>query len=157
MVSRLFARKREPHVATLRDDHHAALLRIVALQPTLAGSVFQRAKQMQRRSRVHVVQATVLPTGDLKRPLGVVREDGRVDPDVLTKELRLFWRAAADDEKLRAAPPDLWKFVAQLRDLLAAENSTEVPHPDDHGVAVGPKRVEPYRATAVVAHFDGGK
>jgi hypothetical protein len=45
---------------------------------------------------------------------------------------RMLGPAVAEDDQLGAPAADLWKRVTQLRDLLAAENSTEVADEGEH-------------------------
>jgi hypothetical protein len=66
-------------------------------------------------------------------------------------------RAVADDHQLRPAGADVVDPVAQLRDVLAAEQSAKVPHEgEDHGV-IPPQAAQPDRPALPVAQLDPGE
>ncbi|HEX5434736.1 MAG TPA: hypothetical protein VFY05_10900, partial [Candidatus Angelobacter sp.] len=65
--------------------------------------------------------------------------------------------AQADGGKAGAALLKLLKVLAQLRDMLRAENSTIVPEKDDHRRRVGPQGTEMHRFAIDVRQGDGGK
>ncbi len=60
--------------------------------------------------------------------------------------LRVRRSAVADDGNARAVSDDIGLHVTQLRNLLLAKQSTEVPHKSDNDWAVGPKVRHRYRA-----------
>lgn len=68
----------------------------------------------------------------------------RVDVDregeffIFDEGLRLMGFSITHDNKLCPALGDLMKFVSQLRDLLAAEESAKVPDENEHRVLVLP-------------------
>ena len=62
---------------------------------------------------------------DAERGIG---EDGRVHVEVLDEPPSLFRGPVADDHQLSASAVNAGDVFAQLRDLLFAEQSAEVPY-----------------------------
>jgi hypothetical protein len=65
---------------------------------------------------------------------------------------RMFGPAVADDDQLGATPADLWKRVAQLRDLLAAEDSPEVADEREHDRLFAPQVSQAHGPSFGVQH-----
>jgi hypothetical protein len=65
--------------------------------------------------------------------------------------------AVADHHDLGAGGADLVPAVAQLRDLLAAEQSAEVADEHEHDRALAPQIAQPNRALVCVAELDSGE
>jgi len=67
---------------------------------------------------------------------------------------RMLLGAVPDDHELRAARADLVEVVAQLRDLLAAEQSAEVADEDEHDRALLPERSESHPLPPPIGELD---
>jgi uncharacterized membrane protein len=57
----------------------------------------------------------------------------------VTEVGRMLRLAIADDDQLGSTPADLRKRIAQLRDLLAAEDSTKVADEGEHDRLLAPE------------------
>ena len=62
--------------------------------------------------------------------------------------------SVANDDQLGAVTPYRWKDVPQLRDLLAAENSSEVADEGEDNRLLLPEIAEAYGGPSRVEHFD---
>lgn len=79
---------------------------------------------------------------EFDRPIGlalVVDQQGEGDAGLFAKVARVADIAQADSDKLGAFLPELLLVLAQLRDMLTAENSTVVTEKDDYCRRVGPQ------------------
>ncbi len=83
-----------------------------------------------------------------------IGKDGRVNVEVLDEPASLFRGAVADDHQLSASAVNAGDVVAQLRDLLFAEESAEVPYERKHHRLLGPKIDDLARLARCVQHFD---
>lgn len=121
------------------DDEHRALHPDVALHHALAEAPTHRPKPGDRRP------GTERRPHSARRPDRGIRRGRRVGVDVHTGRVagaevrRLPGRPAADEGQSRAPGLDLRLRAAQLRGLLAAEESAEVAKPGDHRRPVGPE------------------
>jgi len=138
------------------SEHKAAseLKRILAqlVLPVSGGcSPFPRhgiiaAKKMQDR-------ALLQPHGAIRLPLGIDQK-WEVDSRLLAKNLSIVSVAQAYSGKPRAFTAECFFMAAQLRDVLAAENSSVVAKKDDHRRAVGPERAEAHSLSVGVRQDD---
>ena len=67
---------------------------------------------------------------------------------------RMLWPAVADDDQLGTAAADLCKRVTQLRDLLAAEDSTKVADEGEHDRLLAPEITEANGVAVRIQHAD---
>jgi hypothetical protein len=91
--------------------------------------------------------------GAIRLPLGIDQKRER-DAGLLAKRMRVVSVAQADGGKLRAFVVKGLCVAAQLRDVLAAEDSSVVAKEDDHGGVIGPERAQPDRASCRVWQDD---
>lgn len=77
----------------------------------------------------------------IRLPLAV-NQKGECDSSLLTKDLGVVCVAQANGGQPSPSIAECWFVVAQLRDVLAAEDSSVVPKEGNHCGLVGPKRAE---------------
>jgi len=92
------------------------------------------AEKMKERA-VQQAHGTICP------PLGIDQK-WKSDSSLLAKDLGVVRVAQADGGQLRALIAECLFVVAQLRDVLAAEDSSVVPKEGDHRRPVRPERTE---------------
>ena len=83
-------------------------------------------------------------------PLGI-NQKWECDSSLLTKGLGVVCVAQADGGQPSAFIAECLFLVAQLRDVLAAEDSSVVAKEGDHGRGVGPERAQSDRLSFRVA------
>jgi len=83
-----------------------------------------------------------------------IGEHGRLNVKVLDEPSSLFRGAVADDHQLSAGAVNAGDVVAQLRDLLFAKESAEVPYEREHHRLLRPKIDDLARLARCVKHFD---
>jgi hypothetical protein len=104
------------------------------------------ANKMQERALTQAHGAIRLPLGiDQKR---------ESDSSLLAKNLGVVGVAEADGGEPGAFIPELLFVAAQLRDVLAAEDSSVVAQEDDHRGTVGPERAEAHSLSGGVRQDD---
>ena len=77
----------------------------------------------------------------IRLPLAV-NQKGECDSSLFTKDLGVVCVAQANGGQPSPSIAECWFVVAQLRDVLAAEDSSVVPKEGDHCGVVDPKRAE---------------
>lgn len=114
------------------------LAQLVLMMPRRAGSIaafeIVAAKHMQQVGRAQV--------GDGIGPAVFIDEQRKRDARFLTENARIVAVAQADGGKRSAFLPEGLLVFAQLRDVLAAENSSIVPEKNDHGGLALPQRTQ---------------
>ena len=91
-------------------------------------------------------------------PVGLalrVDEQREGDPGLLAERAGVRGVPEADRRQAGAPRPELGLVVAQLRDVLPAEDSAVVPEEDDDGRRVGPERAQADRLAVRVRQDDG--
>ena len=148
LVDRRVVPRLAAHVAIgqlpVRPDHEdAAELPGVSLDRALARAGAQCAERVPRQARRQDLDATAPQPG---RAIGAqlgIHEQRAVELEVLAKGCGKVRRPVSDDDQLGSASANLVDPVAQLRDLLAAEQSAEVADEDEHDRSLPPERAEP--------------
>lgn len=87
----------------------------------------------------------------------LVNEQGKCDARLLAEQPGIIQVAQSDGGQARTVLMELPLVSAQLRDVLAAEDSTVVPKEGDHRGTIGPERAEPHLVALSVGQDDGGK
>jgi hypothetical protein len=149
---------REPiHVAGAEDEAPAELERILA-QSVLAMARGSRppascriltAKQVEKGSCAKVCGAICLP------PL--VNQEREVDARFFAEKACVVGVAEPNSRQVRASVSKCLRVLAQLRDVLAAEDSTVVSEEDDDRRAFAPQRPEAHLAAFAVGQDDPRK
>jgi hypothetical protein len=126
-----------------RPDHEDATeLPGVALDPLLSVPLPESAERIEGQPRGEDLDPPASqPSGPICAQLGI-DEQGPVDVHFIAETLGEQTCTVADDHELGSKTPDLRKLFAQLRDLLAAEDSTEVSDEDQHHRPLFPERSE---------------
>jgi hypothetical protein len=137
-----------------RPDHEdAAELPGVPLHQALSGAATESAKRVQRHARRQHLDATsAQPRRPVRSELGV-DEERTVELKILPEGGGKGRRPAAHDDQLGSPSPNLVDPVAQLRDLFAAEDSTEVAQKGQNDRPALPQRPEPNTPTLPVGKF----
>ena len=94
---------------------------------------------------------------ELSRPVGVkagVDKQGKRNFELLPELTRLLGRSVPDNVESCTQSLDLLPYAAQLRDLLAAEDSTEVTNEDEYGRPLGPELPQESRLAIEVLNLD---
>ena len=142
----------------IRADHEdSAELPGIALHLGLAEAAAQRAHGVERQPRREELDAA---TAQARRTIGAqlgIHEQRTVQREVLTEGRREVSAAVSDDHELGAPGADVFDPVAQLRDLLAAEQSAEVADEDEDDRAVLPEIAESLPAPPPVGELDAGE
>lgn len=99
---------------------------------------------MQREPGRQQLYATAPKSRGTIRTKLRIHEDRAVEREVLPERGCKVRRAVADDDQLRSSSPNLVDAVAQLRDLLPAEQSAEMADEDQDDRPVLPERSESY-------------
>lgn len=151
MVPEIAADERVAHDPAARDHEGAAELQRIAGDAPRPKTAPPGAGEAAGRGGTRAVEDVA---AELR---GVVADELGVDDDATDRSARLVEEGArlfegtiADHYQLAASPPDLLLDAAQLRDLLAAEDSAEVPQEDQHRGAVLPQCAEPHRSAGEV-------
>jgi hypothetical protein len=139
-----------------RPDHEDATeLPGVALDPLLSVSLPESADRIERQPWGQDLDPPASqPSGPIRAQLGI-DEQGTVDAHFIAEPLGEETCTVADDHELGSKTPDLRKLVAQLRDLLAAEDSTEVSDEDQHHRPLFPERLEADLMAVDIFEYDG--
>src|SRR6476661_4756716 len=95
-----------------------------------------------RAQQVHQVGS--LQTGGAIGPSFFVNQQWELDPGLFAKLLSVLCVAQADDGQLRASAVELSLMLAQLRDVLAAKDSTIVAKENDYGQVRFPQSAKPF-------------
>jgi hypothetical protein len=145
------------HIARAEDEAAAELERIFA-QAVLAHAdgfgPFAGARVVRPQQ---VKQVGFLETEFAISDALVVNQKREIDVVFLAKKTSVIEVAQADGGKSGAALKELLKVLAQLRDVLAAENSTIVPQKDDHRRRISPQGAECYWLAVHVRQGDAGQ
>lgn len=131
------------HVARAKDEASPEL------EGILAGAVLPVAGGPRPRSGPGVVAAEEMEQRSRSQAHDVERDAG-----LLTEEAGVMPVAEPDGRETRAFLPEGWLMLAQLRHLLAAENSAVVAQEDNDCGAAGPQRAEPDRVAFGVGQDD---
>ncbi len=107
------------------------------------------SKQMQKVRRLQAC-------GAIREPL-LVDQQRKRDSSLLAKQARVAHIAKADSREIGALGSELPLMVAQLRNMLAAEDSSVVAKEDDHRRAAFPQRTKPNFAPISVGKRNIGK
>ena len=91
--------------------------------------------------------------GGVRVPFGICQKRA-LDMLGIAKVRCMFGTSVANDDQLGAVTPYRWKDVPQLRDLLAAENSSEVADEGEDNRLLLPEIAEAYGGPSRVEHFD---
>lgn len=83
-----------------------------------------------------------------------INQKRKRDAGLFAEETRVAEIAHADRREIRSTRIDFGLMLAQLRDVLAAENSSVVAKKDDHRRAVGPERAEAHSLSVGVRQDD---
>lgn len=141
------------------SEHEAA----AKLERVFAQTVLARADQLGAFARLHVVAAKkVQQVGLFQAEFAIshaliVNEQRKGDVVFLAEEAGVIDVAQADGGHAGSALLELVKMLAQLRDVLAAEDSTIVPEKDDHRGRVSPQGTEMNGFAINVRKGDGGQ
>ena len=144
-------------IAGAEDEAAAKLERI------FAQTVLARADQFGAFARLHVVSAQeVQQVGffQLKFLIGhalIVNQQRKGDVAFLAEQAGVIDVAQADGGQACATLLKFLKVLAQLRDMLRAEDSTIVPEKDDHRGRVRPQGTEMHGFAIDVRQGDGGQ
>jgi hypothetical protein len=114
-----------------------------------AGCEVVFAEQMEQRSFFKLESAIGLAVA--------VNQKREFDAGIFAEGLGVVASAEADGDQLRAFVTEFLLMVAQLRDVLTAEDSSVVAKKDDDRRAVGPKRAEGLLLSVHVGKRDGGQ
>jgi hypothetical protein len=87
----------------------------------------------------------------------IVNQKRKGDVVFLAKKAGVIDVAQADGGNSRAALTEMLKVLAQLRDVLLAENSTIMPQKDDDGGRISPQGTECYGLAVHVRQRDGSE
>ena len=129
-------------IAGAEDEAAAELERV------LAEAVLAHADGFGALAGAGVVRPQeVKQVGFLKAELAigdalVINQERERDAGLLAEVAGITHIAQADGGKAGAALPELLLKLAQLRDVLTAEDSTVVSQKDDHGRRISPQRAE---------------
>ena len=104
-----------------------------------------------------VEQGGVLQADGLVGCAVFVDEQGKIDLGLLAEETGVACVTQTDDGDARSFFFERRLELAQLRDMLTAEDSTIMTKKDQDGRALGPERAEPVRGTVRVWEGDTGK
>lgn len=102
-----------------------------------------------------VKQVGFAQAGGLVGLVFLVDEQRKVDLSLVAKEAGIVGAAQSDGDKVRTLLLELGFVVTQLRDVLAAEDSTPMAEEYDHGGAGRPERTELYGFTVGIGQGDG--
>src|SRR5258708_39996846 len=97
---------------------------------------------------------------EFQRAIGLaiaVDQQRELDAGIFAEGLGVVASAEADGDQLRALLAEFLFMVAQLRDVLTAEDSSVVAKKDDDRRAVGPERAEGLLLSVNVGKRDGGQ
>ena len=136
------------------NDEHAALLPGVALRGALALSLAQSANAANQNPRAKRAQN---PSSESRGSVGLqfrVNQEGAFDPLGIAEVYRMLGPAVADDDQFGTALANGRKCVTQLRDLLAAEQSTEMADERQHHRAMLPQITETDGLAIRIEHDD---
>ena len=93
------------------------------------------SKQMEKIRRLQTGRAIGAPL--------LVDQQGKCDSSLFAKETRVAHVAEADGREIGSPGSEFLLVVAQLCDMLAAEDSSIVAQEDDRGGTAFPQRTEP--------------
>ena len=124
------------------DDKHATELPWVAVNAGLTGARAQRPRSVDEQSRREQLQVSSTQPRSAVRAQRGVNEHRAIQPELLAEPSREQCGSISDDDKLCAAFADRVDRVAQLRDLLTAEQSTEVSDESEDDRTFGPERAK---------------
>ena len=137
------------------EDEAAAELKRVLAETVLAMPGLPRARPGRRVVAPEQVEQRRLPkAGRAVRPALLVDEERERDPGVLAERPRVLPVAEADRRQASPRGAEGLLVLAQLRDVLAAEDSAVVPEEDEHGRPALPKRAEPDLVSVDVRQTD---
>lgn len=120
-------------------DQQAPLLQGVSSRGRLAKALPPCASRMRHAPWRERCQHASLESRESVGAQGGIRVERRVEPELVAECTRELGRSVAYDHQLGAGLPDLGENVAQLRDLLSAEQSPEVTHEGQHDGPVVPQ------------------
>jgi len=86
----------------------------------------------------------------------LINQERESNAGVFAKHAGIILVAQADRSEVHSGFQELLLMLAQLRDVLAAEDSPVVAEKDDHGLAVCPQRSETDLASIGVGQSDRG-
>jgi hypothetical protein len=124
--------------ATGRDDDDAALLKRIAGDERLPESLPQRSDGVHSDARGHQCPPTVPHLQRAVRLPPGIREDGTGEVMFVAERAGLVDRAVSDHDQLGAERADAIELRRELSNLLAAEQSAEMPDEHQHGGLAGP-------------------
>ena len=143
--------------AVWSEDEHTSQLPRITLHTALSKSLAQRSQGGERQPRGEDLDTAPPKSG---RTIGAelrIDQDGAVEPLVLAERCREVRGAVPDDDELGPSGVDVIQSVAQLRDLLTAEQSAEVSDEGEHDRAVRPERAQPHRSPLPVVELEVGE
>jgi hypothetical protein len=154
MVARDSAHVPVGELAPRPDHDDAAELPYVALNASLARAAAQRAQGVERQARGEGLHPASPQTGGPIRTKLGIDEQGRVEAVVLSEGLGEVHRPVSHHDQLGSVRSNLVHAFAQLRDLLAAEESAEVTDEDENHRSLLPQRPEAHLLAAPVRELD---
>ena len=146
-------------VPIARGKHKASpkleriLAQLVLVMPTGAGALASRhvvaTQKVEKGGAAQAGHAVGLPL--------LVNEQGKSDAGLFPEQAGIILIAEPDGGQARTVLMEFPLVLAQLRDVLAAEESTVMPKEGDHRRAIGPERAEPHLVALSVGQDDGRK
>jgi hypothetical protein len=138
------------------DDNNAAELPRISLDSPLSKATAVGIEALREDGKREVSREA---PSELACPVGVeARVDEQREGEVkfLLKHPGLGGCTVSDDEELCPPTPDLNTYAAQLRDLLAAEDSAEVANKDENRRPLIPELPQSPRLSIEVLNLDAG-
>jgi hypothetical protein len=149
------------HVARTKDEAAAKLEWMFKLEWIFAESVLAVSGRLGALARPGVVGAEQVEeirfakSGGLVHLAAFVDEQGEGNLGLLAEVAGVISPAESDSGKVRSLLPESLLSVAQLRDMLTAEDSTPVAQKNDHRELVRPERAEPDGLAIDVGQSEG--
>lgn len=155
VIARNLTDMRVGHRVARPDHKHATELPRVAVNAGLAGTGSQCPRPIDEQSRREQLEVSATQSRGPVRTQRRVDEHRAVQPELVAEPSREKRGAVSDDGKLCPAFADFVDRVAQLRDLLTAEQSTEVSDESENDRTFGPERAETLGLRRLFTGADG--
>ena len=152
MITRLFADVRELHPVPGANDEHPPLLPRIAYRRPLALPFPDGAQPAQDDAGTERAAQAALQAGGGVRPQLWIDVERTFHMLAVAEIAGMLRPAVADDDQLGSTPADLRKRVAQLRNLLAAEDSAKVADEGEHDRLLAPEITEAHGLSVRVKH-----
>ena len=142
----------------VRGNHkHPAQLPGIPLKLPLPEPFSQGPHAVPNHPKVHRIRYTSLQACGSVRMHFRIDQQGKVQVLLVPKIRRVFGPSVADDHEVRTEFPYPCHHVAQLRNLLAAEQSPEVPDEDQNNGSILPESPEGNGVSRGIQHLNAGQ